>query len=237
MFRNISAALLAAAVLLPPAQAQMRGAISGASARGGSFTGAIISANQVHGAFAEPSGIRHFYPPLLLGSPYYYADFTSQPVVTEASPQVVVIEMPAPSATEAPKETTAEPLLIEWQGNRYVRIGGSQVEDKTAVQADYSERALAGSVEIAKRVNRAQPPAPEPQPAVLVYRDGHREQVREYTIADGILYASGQYWTDGYWTKKIQLNSLDLLATTQASQERGVKFVLPHSTNEVVTGP
>jgi hypothetical protein len=79
--------------------------------------------------------------------------------------------------------------------------------------------------------------ARSPAPAVVVYRDGHREDVRAYAIADGVLYAGGDYYADGYWNKKIELSSLNLPATVKSNEERGVKFTLPSAPNEVVTRP
>jgi hypothetical protein len=238
MFKILSTALLATAVSLLSAHAQMRGSISGSGGHGrsGSFR-AVISASEVHGSFSGRAGMRHFYPPALLGTPYYYADYASQPVVTEAPPQFVVVEVPAPSAAVAPQEK-AEPLLIEWRDGRYVRVRGSQAaEGEPPAQPDSADAAPVKPTTAAKRANHTQPPAPDLQPVELVYRDGHREQVRGYTIADGILYASGNYWTDGYWNKKIMLSALNLPATEQASEERGVKFAWPSSPNEVVVQP
>ncbi|HTU42661.1 MAG TPA: hypothetical protein VMF10_13205, partial [Candidatus Aquilonibacter sp.] len=60
---------------------------------------------------------------------------------------------------------------------------------------------------------------------------------RSYSIANGILYAQGDYYTDGYWNKKIDLSALDVPETLQANADHGVKFVLPSSPNEVVTRP
>jgi hypothetical protein len=74
-------------------------------------------------------------------------------------------------------------------------------------------------------------------PAVLVFRDGHKEEVRDYTIVDGILYARGDYYTDGYWNKKVQLTTLNLPETLKSNEERGLHFVLPNAPNEVVTRP
>jgi hypothetical protein len=71
----------------------------------------------------------------------------------------------------------------------------------------------------------------------LVFRDGHKEEVRDYSIADGVLYARGDFYTDGYWNKNISLSSLDVAQTLQANAERGVKFVLPSAPNEVITRP
>ena len=56
-------------------------------------------------------------------------------------------------------------------------------------------------------------------------------------IVEGILYAQGEYWNDGYWTKKIQLSALNLPATRTTNQEHGVNFLLPTSPNEIVTRP
>ena len=41
------------------------------------------------------------------------------------------------------------------------------------------------------------PAATEPPPAVLIFRDGHHEEASAYTIADGILYTSGDPYTGG----------------------------------------
>ena len=74
-------------------------------------------------------------------------------------------------------------------------------------------------------------------PAVLVFRDGHGEEVHDYTIADGFLYARGDFYSDGYWNKKIDLSTLDLSQTLQTNSTRSVKFILPSSPNEVITRP
>ena len=68
-------------------------------------------------------------------------------------------------------------------------------------------------------------PAPPPPPApatVLVFRDGHRSEVRDYAIVGTTLYDIGEYTT-----KKIALADLDLDATTKANDDRGVSFQLP----------
>ena len=74
-------------------------------------------------------------------------------------------------------------------------------------------------------------------PAVLVFHDGRREEVSEYTIMSGTIYSKADYWTTGSWTRKIQIADLDVPATLRLNQERGVKFVLPASPNEVVVRP
>ncbi len=162
--------------------------------------------------------------------PFFYADDSYGPPPTQAPPQVILVES-RPSADSQP-EAKPEPLLIEWQGDHYVRYeSGEQPEQTVSAPLDY-----------------AQGTAPRPQgtatdrpaelpPAVLVYRDGHQEKVSDYSIISGILYARGNYWRDGYWTRNIEISSLNIPATMKASQENGVSFVLPSGPNEVVTRP
>jgi len=235
MHGKLAIALLGASVLAPLAPAQMRGGSMGVAGRPVAVAG--ISPHSVRGASiifgARPDARGFQRPSILLGNPYFYSDYSSEPVVVEApAPQIVLLQT---AAAEAPTEAKPEPLLIQWQGDRYVRIDGAS-KNTAPVPLDYAE-GVAEKPTAAKQAGDSQPLPPELQPVVLVYRDAHREEIREYTIADGIIYAQGDYWTDGYWTKKIQLTALNLPATKEASQENGAKFVLPASPNEVVTRP
>jgi hypothetical protein len=147
---------------------------------------------------------------------------------------------------------SSQPLMIELQNGRYVRIGGtaangealpsnagssvtSSVTSNIGSSGIRSARAAASS-DGATTIAPANAVHDLP-PAVLVFRDGHREEVRDYTIADGVLYARGDYYMDGYWNKKIALATLDLGQTLEANRSRSVKFVLPASANEVITRP
>lgn len=237
MLKSISTALLATAAFLLPAQAQMRGSVVGVPARGASVNGPFISTG-AQGSFHARSGMRHLYSPFIFGDPYYYADYTSQPAAAELPPQLMIVQVPPSAPAEVPQEAKSEMLLIELHGDSYVRIGAQKPnKHQPAVHPGDLEVATAKPIAAAKPAIHPQPPVPELPPVDLVFRDGHREQIHEYTIADGILYARGDYWTDGYWTRKIQLSSLNLPATKQASRERGAEFILPNSPNEVVTGP
>jgi hypothetical protein len=223
MHRTLVIALFGAAVGLPLSQAQLRGPT-------------ITIPGPPTGVRFGQVGVGHFPGSrLLLGFPYGYADY---PAIPASEPSVIVVQMPSP-AEPAPAEPRPEPLLIEWRGDRYVRLGGRSANGTpgpgTAVPLDYREPEAVKST--TGRAANAEPAPPELTPVVLVYRDGHREQIREYSIANGTIYARGDYWNDGYWTKKIQLVALDLPATAKASQEVGSKFVLPTSPNEVILQP
>ncbi len=66
-------------------------------------------------------------------------------------------------------------------------------------------------------------PEPELPPTVLVFRDQHREEIRNYAIVDSTVYV---FLPDGR-RKKIALSDLDLPATERANDERGVEFHVP----------
>ena len=80
------------------------------------------------------------------------------------------------------------------------------------------------------REHKATPPAqaaaPEkgelPRPAVLVYRDGHTQEVQNYAIVGQTLWVLNEQQA-----KKIPFSMLDLKATRKANQDRNVDFELP----------
>ncbi len=72
---------------------------------------------------------------------------------------------------------------------------------------------------------------------MLVFRDGHQEELSNYTIINGTLYTKSDYWSTGSWNKQIQLASLDIPATVKLNQERGLRFGLPASPNEIFVRP
>jgi hypothetical protein len=188
----------------------------------------------VHGSEHSRFG-RGFEPqPILWGGPWY-GDYG---LAGTAPPQPAVVIVQAPPSPSAPPEeaSPARPLFIEWRGDRFVRFGGTS--KSTDPQLDYSESAAVKPAASTPTDNSSSPVlARQPSPVVLVYRDGHREQLAGYTIASGVIYARGDYWTDGYWVKSILVAALDLPATYQANLNRGVNFVLPSAPNEVVVGP
>ena len=177
----------------------------------------------------SPMHTHHFPAPVFLGGAWYPGYGADADVVQQA-PEVIVIQAAAPAAPvvkEEPKPIT--PLMIELQDGHYVR------SDQTAKPAQQGE---AKTSPRGKLVASSTPPISiQIVPAVLIFRDGHREQVREYTVADGAIYAHGDYWVDGYWNKKILLSALDVPATLSANQGTGANFELPSGPNVVVVRP
>src|SRR5579863_5151883 len=204
-------AVLGTATIAPLANAQMRGASHSGFGRG------------VNVSFSRRPHSRSFgRGAIFLGDPFY-ADYPVAPV--SIPPQFVMVQ-PTPTV-DSPPETKSEPLMIELQGNRYVRFGGRQPS------ADRGTNAAPDYAEANAQVTQPQTHT-ELAPTVLIFRDGHREQVPEYAIVGGTIYASGDYWQSGHWTKSIQLSALNIAATIQANHEAGVRFTLPSAPNEVV---
>lgn len=67
----------------------------------------------------------------------------------------------------------------------------------------------------------AEPSSPQPD-TVLVFKDGHQLEVQNYAIVGNTLYDL----TDGH-RRKVPLADLDLTATTNQNDDRGVDFQVP----------
>ncbi|HEU5336748.1 MAG TPA: hypothetical protein VFU27_12335 [Terriglobales bacterium] len=162
-----------------------------------------------------------FFSPYL-GGIYWWDDYGDSDTEQQGAVQQPPAQA-APAPQLVPEVKPANPLLIELQGDRFVSLTGNAVN---------SPHGTEGAAQPA-----ASSPSEQLPPVVLVFRDGHRQEVTSYSIIGPAIYASGSYWTNGYWTQKILLASLDLPATLHLNQERGVNFVLPAAPNQVVTRP
>lgn len=232
------AAMLTATISATPAQAQGRGGFAAAHAvRVGPASG--FRGGQRGGLFPQRRGLRssarfpYYYAPYW---DWYYWDYNdygdeSEPPAAgvPASPLVVVqgAQQPVQASTPPPPE----PLLLELRGDQWVRVNFAA---QAASQGQSGGGASAGSAAPGPTVPEAAKPPAELPPVVLVFRDGHQEQVESYMIFGNALYTKGDYWTTGSWTRQIQIAQLDLPATLKLNHERGVKFSLPSGPDEVV---
>jgi peptidoglycan hydrolase-like protein with peptidoglycan-binding domain len=224
---------LALLIFVAPASAQFEGSHTAAHARGAPAQAGRPTAPP----FASARGRRglrgrrrlenglFLYPDLF---PDYY-----EPVETEEPPveQQVVVQQPAREA-RAPAQPI-EPLVLEERDGQWVRVPtGNQVpvnaEEKPASPSQKT------NAERSTPSEEAAPPVAQLPAAVLVFRDGHREEVRNYMIQGSTLYTSADYWATGSWNKKIPISELDIPASLKANAERGAKFSLPRGPNQVV---
>jgi len=65
---------------------------------------------------------------------------------------------------------------------------------------------------------------PAHQSTVLIYRDGHKETVENYAVADSTVWIFNQDRA-----RKVPLSELDVPATERDNEARGGEFVLPNS--------
>jgi hypothetical protein len=139
-----------------------------------------------------------------------------------------------PAITEVlPPERLIQPIVLEKQGDEWVQVGGyshspAQPAPPNAVEATQRRSTVPSANEA------PEPPLPA---AVLVFRDGHQEEVESYTIIGSTLYTKANYWTSGSWTRQIEIANLDVPATLKVNQERGSKFRLPSGPQEVMVRP
>ncbi len=252
-------AIIALLTALTPWAAAQRGFATHASAPAHAVIPRLNAptTNFAFGRSAHPSGFRRFSPYTSLPFPFL-SDFfnpddiysTGYPVASQ--PPVILLQA-APTLSGAsdhlaqPKNelaTTTQPLMIELQNGRYVRVTSTPANGEPlslgsgkAQTGDTARLTRPNSTRLAPSSSITQTSALTLPPALLVFRDGHTEEVPDYAIADGILYARGDYYTDGYWNKKIAISSLNVADTLQANTTRNVKFILPTSPNEVITRP
>jgi len=215
-----------------------------AQVRGVRFAPTPVSAVHLSGAghsfTLRPAPVRAEHPfgrpAIFFGDPYFYGDYGFEPQSEPATPEVVVVQ--AQPAAPAPEKSPPEPLLLELRGDRFVRVGAGDYapEDDTSVSANSLRYRRSGGSWSAGSRDSAQTPRELP-PAVLVFRDGHKEEVRNYTITGPVIYTAADYWTQGSWTRKIQIADLDVASTLKLNQERGANFSLPAGPNEVVVRP
>lgn len=193
-----------------------------------------MGSNHFRGGFSNSAGRfgHHGYPrggyyPLGLFDPLY-ADYLSDEYPAASQPPLIVMQTPSPSAAPEPLSAPTQPLMIELQGDRYVQVSGDQPSRSQMIDP----MPVGRSVPHSALITRSQPDS-----AVLVYRDGHREEVTGYTIADGRLYVTSNYSTTGFWIQNIELSALNVPETVATNSSRGLHFQLPSAPNEVIVGP
>jgi hypothetical protein len=223
----ISLVMFATTLFASSAQAQGRVAfaptrpIGPGTLRGGVGRIGKVHPRHVHRLFADSAFL-----------PYFYSDDDSEPGVIDAPPPQVNVLQPAQPPAVTPATKPSESLLLELHGDHWVRITNFG-QSQTAAPAVQPGLALPAT---SRRAPSAEPQSPLP-PAVLVFRDGHREVIGKYTIVGATIYTSADYWSSGSWTRQVQIAELDVPATLKLNRERGTKFSLPSGPNEVIFRP
>ena len=185
-----------------------------------------------------PNFQRNFQYPVH-GFPVYVPIYTPTytPTYVVVQPEVVV---PSDTANDD-EEDGGGPTIFDRRGPRR-RASAERVYDRgydegRAAEQERLERESAREVRAARlREDRASEPreaaakpeveftasAPAIEPkTVLVFRDGHNEEVTNYAIVGDQMFD----FTSG--KRRIAISDLDLAATTKANDARGMDFCLP----------
>ena len=201
--------MLAIAFIAPGAMAQTRGFAP--QPRFGAISRNRVVIARPHHAFHSGYG---YY-----GTPYFYSDYYEPPEFEYQPPET----SPPPVQVQVKTEPLPDPVLLELHGTRWVKVTNF---------GEASDRALAGATSADTQAKvKALPPA------VLVYRDGHSEELSSYSIIGGSIHTKSNYWKTGIWTRTIPVADLDIPATLQENEKRGVNFELPSGPDEVMLRP
>jgi len=227
----------ASIVFVSPARGQ-RGAPRGGAPRGSvPFGSPFTRAN-----FGRARRAGGFFPGAAFW-PFFYADYepaSEPPIIETPAPQTIIIQG-AEAAAAPTAQKASESLVLELDGDHWVRItnSGESQTGKASAPAAAESPSNTPSAATSTTARRAEPSEPDNElpAAVLVFRDGHKEQIRKYTVVGSIIYTNADYWTTGSWTRKIQVSELDVPATLRLNQEEGAKFSLPSGPNEIMVRP
>ncbi|MGC2245066.1 MAG: hypothetical protein WA609_00560, partial [Terriglobales bacterium] len=207
----------------------------GAQMRGG-FHGSARGARAFGGSFGghHRDALARGY--FLGDTAFLYDDYPFGTAMPESAPSQLVL-LQSPGTADVPTTRIAS-LLIELQGDHYVRYGGVARPAQPDAGASRISALETTSRPTMTPSQIAQQPLP---PTMLIYRDGHREEVADYAIVGRVIYAHRRNLRNdgqtGYGLNQIQISALDVPATVKTNRDQGVTFVLPSGPNEVVTRP
>lgn len=225
----LALAVLGTTLVGPSAQAQRRGSVSAGAGRGG---GVIVRGlgpraplrrlGPMHRPFRRFGYAPYFYPGYGYDSDYgLNSGYELTP--DEAPPQPVAEETSPAATPQTPEKPAEGPVLLELQGDHWVRITSN------------------GPPQTVGQLYRPQPEKASNPPtaaasAVLVFRDGHEEEIGKYCIIGETIHVTADYWSTGSWTRTVKILDLDVPATLKLNQERGTNFRLPSGPYEVMVG-
>ncbi len=224
----------------PSAQAQHRGGGFTFASAHGSTHAASPASRAATSRVTNRRGRRSangygFYPD--------YYPFDSPLVAGEDEPTPSRQITQAPVAPAVPAKPV-EPLVVELRGDHWVRLtgyGASEISNQLpasqivpAVPVAAGTKAKSKSADASTAVSPTEEKLP---PAILIFRDGHREQISRYTIINKTIAIKSDYYASGSWTRNIPVTDLNIPATLQANHDANTKFALPTRPNEVVMRP
>jgi hypothetical protein len=128
-------------------------------------------------------------------------------------PYAYPVAVPAEAAVDDAQPDTPAPTIFENRASGYDPRYGSQYLGTRPTATPATQPQQASSPDPSQQI-----------PVVLIYRDGHQQEVSNYAIVGSTLYDLGTFVAH-----KIPLADLNLQATIKANDDRGVEFTVPAS--------
>lgn len=237
---RLSFALLGVVVLAPITTAQGRGgAFVMPPSHAGTFSGVTTRFAHVpfpqasgrasfHGRFVHMPRRHRIYPYAGYGPYFYYPDYDYDSGPPEQPPEPAGSTAQPRTPAETPRP--ADAVVMELRGDHWVRLTTTGPVEVMA-QAPSAPRAA-----VLPAFDQSPPTQPLPA-AILVFRDGHREEAAKYTIVGHNIFLRSDYYATGSWTRKVPIGDLDVPATLKLNAERGTKFTFPSRPSEIVLRP
>lgn len=156
----------------------------------------------------------HHYPnyPYYPYYPYYYSYYPVIDPYTYGAP----MDAGAPPSDE--DQYQGGPTIFDRRGS-----GNLYPNDYNAQQGQQSP-APAPAAPVASAASPEPPPESPQPPTILVFKDGHKQEVTNYAIVGANLFDLSQGRR-----QKIAIADLDVEATHQANEDQGIDFRLPSS--------
>jgi hypothetical protein len=164
---------------------------------------------------ARPFHPRRFYNPYAYAYPYYpIYPYTAYPYYGVGLQSDFVYSNAASPAYMADHDTGVQSDLYRLQAEL------DQVRQQQA--ADRQQYALSTPTDTPRPIPATRPrQEPTAPPTVLIFRDGHQAEVHNYAVTEQTLWIFSEERA-----RKVPLADLDLDATRQANEERGVEFAV-----------
>lgn len=144
------------------------------------------------------------------GGGYYYGYGYGYPVY-----------VPVPVEPEpVPEEQPEPPAVTVFENRPVTKLAPNPTPVQGTPSGEPSDSALSAN-ETAGH-HQMSPVSEEQIPMVLVFKDGHEQEIKNYAIVGDTLYDIGTFVAH-----KIKLGDLDLQQTIKKNEDRGVEFNLP----------
>ena len=178
------------------------------------------------GVFFNPRPFHHrrFYNPYAYAYPYAYPytyPYTAYPYYGLGLQSDFVYSNAAVGTYAAPAYMSNHDTGVQSDLYR-LQAELDQVRQQQAAQAERQQYALSTPADTPRPIPATRPRPETPAPAtVLIFRDGHQAEIRNYAVAGQVLWIFSEERA-----RKVPLADLDLDATRNANEERGVEFAV-----------